>query len=256
MPCAAPLSQLFSHPEHRHTVPARVFSCTILVDFQMEDQDDMCDTFRVRWTIIARTAPKPWIACSGCGGLRAFQCSGKIRLNANGRRLDAWLIYKCIICDKTWNRPIFERQAVRDISPAALAALQSNDPQWIRAQMFNMEALRRKSQHVEEFPAIDIEKAIMGDPPDKPRPDWRKAEIELVVPLTTSIRLDRLLASELGLSRSRLHALHDGGMVRTEFGGSNILRRRVITGSRIEIDVCAGFDPERLWQPAMTARTP
>ena len=94
----------------------------------MEDQDDMCDTFRVRWTIIPQIAPQPWIACSGCGGLRAFQSSGKIRLNANGRRLDAWLIYKCLACEKTWNRPIFERQTVRDISPAVLDALQSNDP--------------------------------------------------------------------------------------------------------------------------------
>jgi hypothetical protein len=35
---------------------------------------------------------------------------------------------------------------------------------------------------------------------------WKRAEIDLVVPFLTRSRLDRLLASELGFSRSRLWA--------------------------------------------------
>ncbi|MFC0803867.1 DUF1062 domain-containing protein [Ensifer sp. P24N7] len=80
----------------------------------------MCNTLQVRWTIIPLIPPQPWVACSGCGGVRAFESSNKIRLNANGRKLDAWLIYKCSTCDRTWNRPIFERRNVRDIRPAVL----------------------------------------------------------------------------------------------------------------------------------------
>jgi hypothetical protein len=241
VPCAALLSQLFTHPKHRHAVPVRVFSCTILVDFQMEDQDNMCNVLRVQWTITPRTAPQPWLACSGCGDLRAFQASGKIRLNANGRKLDAWLIYKCLICDKSWNRPIFERQNVRDISPSVMEALQSNDPQWIRAETFNLEALRRKSQRIDEFPEFDIEKKIKDEPPD-----WTKAEIDLTVPLQTGIRLDRLLASELGLSRSMLQKLHDGGTIRAP---SDLLRRRLKNGARIVIECCDGFDRELFLKP-------
>ncbi|WP_234889888.1 DUF1062 domain-containing protein (plasmid) [Agrobacterium vitis] len=156
----------------------------------------MCNTLRVRWTIIPQTAPQPWIVCSGCGGLRASQSSGKIRLNANGRKLDAWLIYKCVTCEKTWNRPIFERQNVRDIDPVVLEALQSNDPQWIRTETFNLEALRRKSQRVDEFADFRIEKAILHE-----TDNWTKLQIELVVPFPTSTRLDRLLASELSVSK-------------------------------------------------------
>ncbi|MDH7800733.1 MULTISPECIES: DUF1062 domain-containing protein [unclassified Rhizobium] len=216
----------------------------------------MCDTLRVQWTIIPRTAPQPWIACSGCGGLRAFQSSGKIRLNANGRKLDAWLIYRCLTCEKTWNRPIFERQNVRDIAPAALEALQSNDPLWIRAETFNIEALRRKSQRVDEFPEFDIEKTIMGAPPDWTRLDCTRAEIDLAVPFLTSIRLDRLLASELGLSRSRLQALHDGGALRANPDRTDILRRRIKNGTRVVIDLHTGVDRERLWEPLMASSSP
>jgi hypothetical protein len=188
--------------------------------------------------------------------LRAFQSSGKIRLNANGRKLVAWLIYRCLTCEKTWNRPIFERQNVRDIAPAVLEALQSNDPLWIRAETFNIEALRRKSQRVDEFPEFDIEKTIMGEPPDWTRLDCTRVEIDLAVPYLTSIRLDRLLASELGLSRSRLQALLDGGALRANPDRTDILRRRVKNGTRVAIDLHTGVDRERLWEPLMMGSSP
>lgn len=203
----------------------------------------MCNLLRVQWTITPKTAPQPWLACNGCGELRAFKASGKIRLNANGRKLDAWLIYRCLICDKSWNRPIFERQNVRDISPAVLEALQSNDPQWIRAETFNLEALRRKSQRIDEFPEFDIEKKIRDEPPD-----WTAAEIDLAVPFPAGIRLDRLLALELGLSRSMLQKLHDGGQIRVQ---SDLLRRRLRNGARIVIECRNGLDRERFWKPVM-----
>lgn len=191
----------------------------------------MCDSLRVRWTIVPQTAPQPWIACGRCGSLRAFQSSDKVRLNANGRRLDAWLIYRCLTCEKTWNRPIFERRSVRDIEPSVLEALQSNDPQWIRAETFNLDALRRNSPRVDEFPEVEIAREVQHEPPG-----WTKLEIELVVPFSASTRLDRLLASELGISRTRLQALHDAGILRTTSDRPDILRRRLKTGTRVTID--------------------
>ncbi|MCV9936438.1 DUF1062 domain-containing protein [Boseaceae bacterium BT-24-1] len=207
----------------------------------------MCNILRVRWTIVPRTAPQPWIACSGCGGLRAFQPSGKIRLNANGRQLDAWLIYRCTTCEKTWNRPIFERQNVRDIDPAVLDALQSNDPQWIRTETFNLEALKRKSQHVDEFSEFEIEKDILLE-----TANWTMLELDLTVPFPVSTRLDRLLASELKVSRARLRRLHDGGTLRTSSDRADILRRRLKTGTRITIDLSAEADREQLWRALAT----
>ncbi|WP_455273468.1 DUF1062 domain-containing protein [Rhizobium herbae] len=203
----------------------------------------MCDTLRVQWTIIPQKAPEPWIACSGCSGLRAFQCSGKIRLNANGRKLDAWLIYKCATCEKTWNRPIFERHAVRGIDPAVLEALQSNDPQWIQVEAFNIEALRRKSQRVDEFGEIEIGKELLHDPPNCTRLD-----IELLVPFATSMRLDRLLASELNISRSRLQGLQEESVLHIGSDCADALRRRVRNGTHILFDLMADIDQDQSWK--------
>ena len=207
----------------------------------------MCRSLRVRWTITPKTAPQPWIACGGCGGLRAFQSSGKIRLNANGRKLDAWLIYKCLTCDKTWNRPLFERQNVRDIDPAVLEALQSNDINWIRTESFNLDALKRRSQRIDEFPEFDIAREVLRE-----TAGWTRLEIELAVPLRAGTRLDRLLASELELSRTRLQTLHEKGLLRTSPDRADILRRRIKTGIEVMIDLATVVDRELSWGPLAT----
>jgi hypothetical protein len=194
-----------------------------------------------------QTPPQPWIACSGCGGLRAFQASGKIRLNANGRKLDAWLIYKCLTCEKTWNRPVFERQNVRDINPVVLAALQSNDPEWVRAETFNLEALRRKAKRVDEFDDYIIEKAALHE-----ADDWTKLVIELVVPIPTRTRLDRLLASELQVSRSRLQTLTEKGSLQVNSDRTDALRRRIKNGTLVTIDLSREMDREQSWKPVAT----
>lgn len=204
----------------------------------------MCAKLQVRWTITPQISPQPWISCNGCGGPRAFRASGKIRLNANGRQLDAWLIYKCVDCDKTWNRPIFERRTIRDLEPRILAALQSNDPLWIRAEAFNLDALRRRAQRIDEFPECGIVKHVLCE-----ARDWTQLEIELTVPFPASLRLDRLLASELELSRKRLQALHDQGALRIASGHTDSLRRRVRAGTVIVLDLSAEVGREKLWRP-------
>lgn len=179
--------------------------------------------------------------------MRAFQSSDKIRLNANGRKLDAWLIYKCLVCDKTWNRPLFERRNVREIDPATLDALQSNDVKWIRAESFNLDALKRKSQRVDEFPEFEIAKEVLRE-----AAGWTRLEIELAVPLPAGTRLDRLLASELELSRTRLQTLHEKGLLRTNSDPADILRRRIRTGIEVVIDLATVADRELSWGPLAT----
>ena len=203
----------------------------------------MCNALQVRWTITPKIAPQPWIACSGCGGLRAFQSSEKIRLNANGRKLDAWLIYRCVTCDKTWNRPIFERQNVRDIDPALLEALQSNDPDLIRVEAFNLEALRRKSRRIDEFAEVDVQKQLLRD-----ASCWTHLEIDLSVPFPTSTRLDRLLASGLDISRTQLNRLQEDALLWTTPDRTDALRRRISSGTRITVNLSGLPDRELVWR--------
>jgi hypothetical protein len=47
--------------------------------------------------------------CGGCGKKQEFINSGKIRVNANGNRVDVWIIYRCKKCKHSWNLTVYER---------------------------------------------------------------------------------------------------------------------------------------------------
>lgn len=212
------------------------------MDFLLEEPDDMSHTLTVLWTIEPQTAPRPWLACSRCRGARPFECSGKTRLNANGRRLDAWLIYRCADCDDTWNRPIFERQNVRDISPETLDALQNNDPGWVRRVSFDVEGLRRESSRIEEFADCRVAKRVLAEARDA----CTHLELVVHVPLAVSIRADRLLSAELGLSRSRLTRLEEEERLTLQSSSRKALKRPIRDGLRVVVDLSEERDHDEI----------
>lgn len=205
----------------------------------------MQNSLMVRWTILPAIAPRPLIACSTCGSARPFRSSDRLRLNANGKRLDAWLIYKCAVCDKTWNRTLFERRNIRDIDPETLHALQSNDSGWARRHAFDIEALRQKAPRIETFADCAVEKTVLSE-----SAGWTRLEIALAVPMPSQMRLDRLLATELGLSRSGLQALQGAAKLSIAPERKDALRRPARDGGRIVIDACGLQDRDALARAA------
>jgi hypothetical protein len=192
----------------------------------------MYDSLHLEWTATPRTPPRPILACSGCGGSKPFRSSGRIRLNANGKRLDAWLIYKCIACDGTWNRPIFERQTIRAIDPAMLEAMQASTPDLVSRIEFDAQALKVRAGRIEESDDIDMRKTVL-----RCDPDWRRIAIALALPHPIGLRLDRLLAAELPLSRSRLQVLFETGEIRVEPERKDALKRGIRDGTLITLDL-------------------
>jgi hypothetical protein len=194
----------------------------------------MSDVLRVQWTIIPRTAPQPWLSCSRCGETRRFRSSDKIRVNANGKRLDAWLIYKCTDCGGTWNRPILERQSVRTIEPDFLTALRASEPALTRRLAFDVEGLRRSAGRVEQFDDVLVVRKVLSENTVPPR----QLEVLCAVPEPVSLRVDRLLASELKLSRSQIQRLAEASEL-VAFPQGSRLRRTVRHGMRLVLDLDA-----------------
>ncbi|WP_117190560.1 DUF1062 domain-containing protein [Rhizobium terrae] len=192
----------------------------------------MCDILHIEWTLTPKNPPRPILACSGCGGQKPYRSAGRIRLNANGKRLDAWLIYKCTTCDGTWNRTIFERQSVRSLDPAVLEAVQASTPDFVARLEFDAEALKARAGRVEEDPELEVRKRMVSS-----MSGWRRIEIAFVLPYPTTLRLDRLLAAELGLSRSRLQKLFEAGEIRARPERKDVLKRTVRDGAAITLDL-------------------
>ncbi|MPZ30463.1 MAG: DUF1062 domain-containing protein [Rhodospirillales bacterium] len=204
----------------------------------------MSDVLRVQWTIIPRTAPQPWLTCSRCGEPRRFRSSDKIRVNANGKRVDAWLIYKCTCCGSTWNRPILERRQVQTIEPDFLTSLRTSDSMLTRRFAFDVEGLRRRAGRVEEFDDALVIRNVLSES----TMPTRQLEILCSVPEPVGLRVDRMLANELQLSRSRVQSLAKIGEL-VAFPPGSHLRRAVRDGMRLVIDL-----PGYSGWPAIRAR--
>ncbi|TSE13595.1 DUF1062 domain-containing protein [Mesorhizobium intechi] len=206
----------------------------------------MSGTLRLHWAIAPEIAPQPLINCNRCGSVKAYRCSGKFRVNANGKRIDVWLIYRCIDCDNSWNFGIFERRNRRDIEPALLQALESNDPGLARRHAFDVVALRNQVGRVEEFPDVVVHKRLLGGARDSAA----ALELRLGLEMPTSLRLDRLLANELGISRSRLQALEEQRLLVVDPDGAKALRKPARTGTAIRIDLSGEPDQEAIIRAA------
>ena len=168
--------------------------------------------------------------------MKAYRCSDKFRVNANGKRIDVWLIYRCIDCDNSWNFGIFERCNRRDIEPTLLAALEGNDPALARRHAFDVVALRSRVGRVEEFSDVAVHKHRLGDK------GATALEIRLGLEMPTSLRLDRLLAGELAVSRSRLQALEEKRLLVVDPEGAKALRKPARDGTTIRIDLAGEAD--------------
>ncbi|MGD0720494.1 MAG: DUF1062 domain-containing protein [Roseiarcus sp.] len=198
----------------------------------------MSNVLRVQWTVTPRIAPQPWLACNRCGRPRPFRSSGKIRINANGARIDVWLIYKCLDCENSWKRPLFVRRDIREIDPPLLHALHTNDRDYVRRVAFDVENLRRASDRVEEFAAVDLRKQALSTASEPPA----RIEIVFAVPTPSCLRVDRLLATELGVSRARMGAMQAADRLALAPHGARMLRRPVRDRMRVAIEISGSGD--------------
>lgn len=196
----------------------------------------MTGTILVTWHVSPLSSPQVLRHCATCGRPRPFGSSGKVRLNANGRRLDAWLIYKCTDCDRTWNLPLLDRVPVAEMRPAELAAMQASDPAWVLSRAFDLTALRRHAAQVILPTDLRVTKSAL----DPVTADWTRIALTLHAPCPVGQRLDQLLAQELGLSRTCLQALQGAGGLHVAEGPRSALRAP-LSGS-----VVLHFDADRL----------
>ena len=202
----------------------------------------MSDTLRVLWTLVPQRAPQPWLHCSHCGDPRPFESSSKFRLNANGKRLDAWLIYHCTACGQVWNRPLLERRPAAAVDPQLLAALQQNDPHLARHLAFDVEDLRRRTLRIEACDGAEVQKVALGVPTRPPA----RLEIVFALAVPISLRLDRLLAAELGLSRKRLHCMQDDGRLVVSPARARRLKKAPRDGWHLALDLSQEDDRDAI----------
>ena len=85
--------------------------------------------------------------CGGCGKKQEFVNSKKFRVNANGNKVDVWLIYRCKKCKHSWNLTIYERKNPNKIPNELYELFLENDED--TAMMFGDDIVFLKENNAE-----------------------------------------------------------------------------------------------------------
>jgi len=117
---------------------------------------------------------------------------------------------------------------MRTIEPGLLMSLHTSEPALTRRLAFDIEGLRQRAGRVKEFDDVFVVKSL----PLKSVMPARRLEILCSVPDPIGLRVDRLLANELRLSRSRIRRLAEAGDL-VVFPSLSSLQRPVRDGMRL-----------------------
>ncbi|MBP1950236.1 DUF1062 domain-containing protein [Virgibacillus litoralis] len=159
------------------------------------------------YEIIAQETPYIKRNCSKCKTNTEFYCSEKFRVNANQKIVDIWLIYNCIHCEGTWNYPILSRVNINKIDSWLIQKFMNNDKETIWYYAFQINRLRKLCSDVN----TDIRYELRKEKLDSQLSN--EVTIRLCYKHDFGLRIDKLIAQILGISRSKLNRLSQNGTI-------------------------------------------
>ncbi|MFG2819065.1 DUF1062 domain-containing protein [Kitasatospora sp. NPDC048365] len=164
------------------------------------------------WAVRQSALPTVVRSCPDCPSMR-HRASGKIRVNANGKLLDVWLLLSCAACDRTSKVPVHERVHVSTLEPARLVAYEINDPAAVRELVMSASLAAKNRYRLDWAGTWELETRMPLYALDDPSPLTVRVGFELPAP----VRVERLLQLGLGLSRAEVRRLVAEGRIRLPF---------------------------------------
>ena len=140
--------------------------------------------------------------CSKCGTKTHFKNTKKFRVNANGNKLDVWLIYQCEQCKHTFNIAIYERQKISTIQKDEYKRFLDNDEQL--AEFYGkMTQLFQKNKAVIDFNRLHYDFVKLRETIELSDCNERTL-LQIHNSYELKIRPEKQIAAVLGLSKSQV----------------------------------------------------
>ena len=152
------------------------------------------------WVVVPTCLPLVVRRCHACGSER-FRASGKFRVNANHKLIDAWLLALCAGCGETTKLTVLERTQVRSVRPELLDRMHDNDP-GLAAELLQDPVLRRRNRI-----ALDWDHAWRLDTGGSEHLDCEAVEVSVRFAALIPVRPVRLIAEGWGLPRAEVERL-------------------------------------------------
>lgn len=181
---------------------------------------------KIEYEIILKDSFQIIWVCPKCGRKTHFINTKKFRVNANGNKLDIWLIYQCRECKHTRNIAIYERQKVSSIPKEEYQRFLDNDEQLAEMYGKNIQLFRKNKAEIDlkllnyDYSKLHevIECSGLGE----------QTVITIHNPYQLKIRPEKQIAEAFGLSRRQVKGLLAKGEIELQ-------------NKRLDIKIYGGF---------------
>ncbi|MER5269096.1 DUF1062 domain-containing protein [Actinosynnema sp. NPDC002837] len=158
------------------------------------------------WLVVPTRLPLVRRRCHVCASDR-FRASGKFRVNANHKVLDAWLLLLCAACGDTVKLTVLERVNVRSVRPGLLNRLHDNDLGLV-ADLLQDPVVQSRNRV-----ALDWDDAWRLDTGGSDHLDHEVVDVSVRFVARIPVRPVRLIAEGFGLRRGEVERLIAQGKV-------------------------------------------
>jgi hypothetical protein len=174
--------------------------------------DDGSDTGRTAlWVVRELGLPAIVKACVSCRSTRHHP-TGKFRVNANGKLLDVWMLIGCELCGRTSKISIHERIYVQALGRGRLGMFQDNDPAMVRDLVMDPALAGQAACQLDWSGTWELDAGLPSCEPGREDPVPLTVIIRFELPVP--IRVEKLLSTGFGLSRSAVRGMVDSGRIR------------------------------------------
>ncbi|WP_327235496.1 DUF1062 domain-containing protein [Streptomyces sp. NBC_01317] len=164
------------------------------------------------WVVMPTCLPVVLRRCHACPSER-LRPSGKFRVNAHHKLIDAWLLALCTVCGETAKLTVLERMNVRSVRPELLARLHHND-RALTAELLQDPAVRRRNHMALDW--TDAWRLDTGGGPAHQDDKSEAIEVSVRFAARVPVRPARLIADGFGLPRAEVERLiREGNLVST-----------------------------------------
>ncbi len=166
--------------------------------------------------------------CPKCGRKTYFKNTKKFRINANGNKLDIWLIYQCEECKHTLNLAIYERQKISSIPKEEYRCFLDNNEQLTEMYGKNVQLFRKNKADI-DFEKVNYDFVKLHETTEYSDNFEDQIVIAINNPYQLKIRPEKQITEALGLSRGQVKSLLEKGEIewKTELPQSGKLKASV-----------------------------
>lgn len=176
--------------------------------------------------------------CARCGRKTHFTNTEKFRVNANGNKLDVWLIYQCEECKHTLNLAICERQKVSSIPKGEYQRFLDNDEELARRYGTDLQLFQKNKAEI-DFEKVSVDFVKKYDAEENGGCGSLEKDIIITIhnPYKLKLRSEKQIAMVLEMSRSQVKSMMEQGELELEtqlpqqisfrIKGVNVIRKEI-----------------------------